>query len=94
MIKLLEKPRPIITLIIEVMINVIKLTSNIFPILLGLFIFPIDVVMVKNISGTIITNKVFKNKSPNGFKLLDFSLNIKPIIIPIIIDVKSMIDDL
>ena len=52
------------------------------------------VAIVKKISGTIITTRRFKNKSPKGFKHSVFSLNIIPTIIPIIIEDKSMMEDL
>ena len=80
-----------------------------FPIVLGLFfnmafsniekdeklqVFDIAVVMFKKISGTIITNNRFKNKSPNGLNIVAFSLKITPTMLPTIIATKSIIVDL
>jgi hypothetical protein len=59
--------------------------------LLGLFILPIELVIVKNINGTIDTNKRFKKISPNGLSISVFSLNTKPTIAPIIIDASRII---
>ena len=80
--------------IIVVTINVAIIVNIILPIRLGVFIFDIDVVIVKNISGTIITNKRFKNTSPNGFKTVALSWNITPTIAPMIIDATRIIVDL
>ena len=85
---------PIITLISEVIINTIIIDINILPIFFGSFILPIDVDIVKNTSGIIITSNKFKNKSPNGLKIDASSLNINPMNVPIIIDNNSISDDL
>ena len=66
----------------------------ILPNLFGVFIFAIDVVIVKKISGMIITSKRFKNKSPNGLSIVAFSWNIIPTIAPTIIATKRIIVDL
>ena len=58
--------KPIATAIKEVTTNVIRIVTMILPILFGVFILAIDDVMVKNISGTIITNKRFRKMSPSG----------------------------
>ena len=85
---------PTNTLTIEVNANTSIIVVSILPILLGCFIFPIDVLIVKKISGTIITSNIFKNKSPNGLNTVAFSPNISPTIVPIIIDAKSINVDL
>lgn len=51
----------------------------------------IDVVIVKNISGTMITNNRFKNTSPKGCNIVAFSWNIIPTIAPTIIATKRTI---
>ena len=66
----------------------------IFPNLLGCFIFDIAVVMFKKISGTMITNNKFKNRSPNGLNIVAFSLKIIPMMLPTIIATRSIIVDL
>ena len=78
----------------EVKTNTSIIVPKIFPILLGCFILPNDVVIVKNIKGTMITNNKFKNKSPNGLNTVALSLNISPTIVPIIIDAISINEDL
>ena len=90
----LVAPIPINTLTKEVIINTNIILPNILPNLLGCFILPIDVVIVKNINGTIIVNKRLINKSPNGLNTFVFSPNIKPIIAPIMIDANNIIVDL
>ena len=85
---------PTPTLTSDVNINTSNIVTSILPILLGCFILPIEVVMVKNISGTIITSNKFKNKSPNGARTFAFSLNTSPTIVPIIIEPKSIKVDL
>ena len=85
---------PTNTLTIEVNANTSIIVVSILPILFGCFIFPIDVLIVKKISGTIITSNIFKNKSPNGLNTVAFSSNISPTIVPIIIDAKSINVDL
>ena len=85
---------PIPTLIKEVNINTIVIVVRIFFNLLGCFIFPIEVDIDKNISGTIITNNKFINKSPNGFNIFAFSPNMIPIIVPNIIELIKINVDL
>ena len=63
---------PINTATIDVKTNTSNIEPIIFPILFGCFIFDIAVVMFKNISGIIITNNRFKNKSPNGLNIVAF----------------------
>jgi hypothetical protein len=53
-----------------------------------------NIVNVKKIKGTIITNNKLINKSPNGLKILALSLNISPITVPIIIEPINIKDDL
>ena len=65
--------KPINTAIIDVIKNTIIIVIMIFPSLLGVFIFVIDVVIVKKIKGTIITSNRFKNMSPKGFRIAAFS---------------------
>ena len=64
---------PTITATSDITTNVKIIVTTIFPSLLGCFIFDIDVVMLKNINGTIVTNSRFKKRSPNGFKTAAFS---------------------
>ena len=85
---------PTNTAIIDVITNTKIIEPIIFPNLLGCFIFDIAVVMFKKISGTIITNNRFKNKSPNGLNIVAFSLKITPTMLPTIIATKSIIVDL
>ena len=85
---------PTITATSDITTNVKIMVTTIFPSLLGCFIFDIDVVMLKNINGTIVTNSRFKKRSPNGFKTAAFSLHAIPIIAPITIAAKSIITDL
>ena len=51
-------------------------------------------VIFKKISGTMITNNRFKNKSPKGLNIVAFSLNTIPMIEPTIIATKRIIVDL
>lgn len=85
---------PINTAIIDVNANTHTIVIIILPNLFGVFIFAIDVVIVKNISGMIITNKKFKNKSPKGLRIVAFSLNTIPTIAPTIIATNNIIVDL
>ena len=85
---------PIKTLINEVIMKTTITEIRIFPSLLGCFIFPIEVVIVKNIKGTIIVSSRLINKSPNGLNTFAFSPNIRPTIIPITQDNNNMIVDL
>jgi len=78
----------------DITINTQKIVIIIFPNLFGCLIFAIDVVILKNISGTITTNSKFRKISPKGFKTAVFSLNAIPTIAPIIIAAKSIITDL
>lgn len=69
--------------------NEVKMNTNailfiILPNLLGLFIRAIEVVIFKNINGTMEMNNRFKNKSPRGLTTKAFSFNTNPPIIPII----------
>ena len=64
---------PIVAAINETTMNVPIIDTNSFPNLLGCFIFAIEVVIVRNINGTIITNIMFINNSPNGASILAFS---------------------
>ena len=57
-------------------------------------ILAIDVGIVKNINGTIITNNRFKKISPNGLRTVAFSWNTIPTIAPTIMATKSIIVDL
>ena len=74
---------PTITAIIDVIKNITIVLIKILPNLLRSLIFEIEDVIVKNINGTIMTSNRFKNKSPSGFTISAFSLNIKPQIAPI-----------
>ena len=76
-------PSPIIQASIEVIINTKKIFVNTFPTLLGCLILAIDVVIVKKINGTIITNIIFKNKSPKGLSTDAFSPKTNPTTAPI-----------
>lgn len=53
-----------------------------------------EVVIVKKISGTTMTNKRFKNRSPKGLRIVAFSWNIIPTIAPTIIATSRIIVDL
>ena len=86
--------KPTNTAIIDVNRNTHTIVTMIFPNLLGVCIFAIDVVIVRKMSGTMITNKRFKNKSPNGLSIVAFSWNIIPTIAPTIIATKRIIVDL
>lgn len=72
-------------LIIDVARNTINVVINTFFILFGLFIFPIDMVIFKNMIGITIQVNMFINRSPKGLILFVFSLKIIPIMVPIII---------
>ena len=74
-------------LIIDVAKKTINVVINTFPILLGLFIFPMEMVMFKNTIGITIQVNIFMNRSPKALILLVFSLKIMPIMVPIIIDI-------
>ena len=76
--------RPTRAATIDVTKNVKNIVINTFPNLFGSFILAIDTVIVKNISGTIITNIRFIYKSPSGLSTVTFSLKIRPNIPPII----------
>ena len=80
--------------IIDVNKNTHIIVTMILPNRFGVFIFAIDVVIVKKMSGTMITNKRFKNKSPKGLSIVAFSWNIIPTIAPTIIATKRIIVDL
>ena len=58
---------PTSTAIIDVKINTPIIVTNILPSLFGCFILEIDVVIVKKMRGTIITNRRFRKMSPKGF---------------------------
>ena len=85
---------PISTAMIDVTINTPMIVAMILPSLFGVFIFVMDVVIVKKIKGTIITNNRFRNMSPSGFKIAAFSWNMIPMIAPTIIAAKRIIVDL
>ena len=85
---------PINTAMIDVNTNMPIIVITIFPNLLGDFILETDVVIVKKISGTTITNNKFKNKSPSGFTIVAFSLKTIPTMAPTIIATKRIIVDL
>ena len=76
---------PTTTATIEVTTKVIIVVNIILPSLLGLLILDIDVVIVRNIKGTIITKSILINTSPKGAKVLASSLNINPTSTPKII---------
>ena len=76
----------------DVIIITTRIVPIIFPRRLGFFILAIVVVMVRKIIGTMTTNIILINKSPNGFKTLVFSLKITPTIPPIIIANSKIID--
>ena len=76
--------RPITTDIRVVIMNTPKIVVITLPKRLGCLIFAIDVVIVKNINGTMITNIKFINKSPNGLNTAAFSPYTNPTIAPII----------
>ena len=79
------------TAIIDVIKNITIVLIRILLSLFGSCILEIDDVIVKNINGTIITNKRFKNKSPSGLTISAFSLKIKPQIAPMITQPKRII---
>ena len=79
---------------IDVTTNTPIIVIIIFPILFGVFIFAIDVVIVKNTNGTMIHNNRFRKISPNGCKIVAFSWNIIPTIAPTIIATRRIIVDL
>ena len=54
----------------------------------------LNVVIVRKMSGTMITNKRFKNKSPNGLNIVACSWNTIPTTAPTIIATKRIIVDL
>ena len=83
--------KPIMTAIIDVIKNITIVLIRILLSLFGSCILEIDDVIVKNINGTIITNKRFKNKSPSGLTISAFSLKIKPQIAPMITQPKRII---
>lgn len=85
---------PTNTLTKDVTINTAIIVPNILPTLFGYFILPIDVLIVKKISGTIITSNIFKNKSPKGLRTVAFSLKTNPTIVPIIIEPNNINVDL
>ena len=62
-----------------------KIVIKTFPNLLPDFILAIDVVIVKKIRGTMITNIILMKISPKGLSTAVFSLKIIPTIAPIII---------
>ena len=64
------------------------------PSLLAFLIFDIDTVIERNISGTTTTKSILINISPKGLRILAFSLNISPIIVPIITAKINIILDL
>ena len=86
--------KPTNTAISEVTANTAIIVIIIFPSLFGFSIFAMDVVIVKKISGTMITNNRFKNMSPKGCNIVAFSWNIIPTIAPTIIATKRIIVDL
>ena len=75
---------PITTDTKVVIINTPNIVVITLPKRLGCLIFAIDVVIVKNINGTMITNIKFINKSPNGLNTAAFSPYTNPTIAPII----------
>ena len=77
------------TAINEVINEITMILPKIFLSLFGESILAIVVLIVKNKSGTIVTNNRFKNKSPSGLTTLTSSLNIIPHIAPIIKDKTS-----
>ncbi len=85
---------PTSTAITDVITNTNIIVPTIFPKRLGCFILATDVVIVKNINGTIMTNKRFKKISPSGFKIVAFSLKISPTTAPTIIESNKIIVDL
>ena len=82
---------PTSTAINDVTANTTMIVIIIFPSLFGFSILAIDVVIVKNTSGTITTNNRFKNMSPKGCNIVAFSWNIIPTIAPTIIATKRII---
>ena len=68
----------------DVTINTPKVVIIILPSLLGLLILDIDVVIVRNIRGTIITKSKLIKISPSGLTNSPTSLNNSPTITPII----------
>ena len=83
--------RPIKQAISDVIKNITNVEVITFPNLLGCFILAMEVVIVRNISGTIITNNKLINKSPNGLNTAAFSPKISPIIAPIIKPINNKI---
>ena len=77
-----------------VIANNTNTVTKILPSLLGCLILLIAVVILKNTSGTIVTNNKFKKISPSGLKTAAFSPNAIPTIAPIIIAAISIITDL
>ena len=75
---------PTATAIKLVTINEINIVTKTLPNLLGCLIFAIEVVMVRKIKGTIITNNKLIKISPNGAKYLASSPKTIPTIAPII----------
>ena len=71
--------------------NTAMIVIIIFPSLCGFSILAMDVVIVKKISGTIVTNNRFKNISPKGCNIVAFSWNITPMNAPTIIATKRII---
>ena len=71
--------------------KIANIVTNTLPSLLPDFIFAIDVVIVKKIRGTMITNIILMKISPNGLSTAVFSLKIKPTIAPIMILANKII---
>lgn len=86
--------KPTSTAITDVITNTNIIVPTILPKRLGSLILATDVVIVKNISGTITTNKRFKKISPNGASIVAFSLKISPMTAPTIIATRRIIVDL
>ena len=79
------------TAISDVTTNTEIIVTIILPSLFGFSILAIDVVIVKKISGTMITNNRFRKMSPKGCNLVAFSWNIIPTNAPTIIATKRII---
>lgn len=83
---------PIVIIINDVNINTITIDNKVFPILFGLFTLYMDVIIVKNRSGTIVISNMFMNKSPKGFKTIALSFRIIPISVPSKIKITNIME--
>ena len=89
-LKFLVTKMPIKAAIKLIMINVITIRLIILPNLLGLSILIMDDVIVKKIKGTITTNNKLIKISPNGLRTVALLPITKPIMAPIMIDIKRI----